>query len=660
MTYIYICIQTHCHMKRLLPILLTIALVNTTFSQNLIFSENFDKYSGLGIGGGWNTSIRTGVVPWRTSDMYNLYCANSKVPQQNFWDRVAAINDCHDPRFGPVNNSNVLMYTPSINLSGATGAILKFDSYFNKQNDNGHIEQATVEVSVNNGVSWTVIHSIPPGATDDSFSTHYINLSAYRGYSNLLIGFRYADKGGDHQQGGWALDNIELFEPYNKDLALTMFTPQDSLDSYTQINNTIVHQGVVYNFGNDTADSFIINYRRDTGPVLSDTFNIPLPSLSSYHFSHKIPDTITRAGVTNITAWVSFMGDQNHQNDTLKVRARGVYFIPGKLVVVEEGTATWNGFGPKGIVYMHILDDDYNASLISIHNGDPMENAPYSDYLYDLKYYSEPYFLVDRHLNVDATSLPALVNKYNEHFGFADIELRGVVEGNKVRVYTTVIPAVDIQADLRLAMVLTENNVRSIDSGYEQKNFYAQPAKKLGPMGGFETRGDPVPASEIVYDFVARDVVPSADGDSTFPNRLEYGKRYTHTFETELKPEWDKYNMLAIVMLLNNDDTIILNSNKLTYFLDISKTSNEDVNTVLYPNPANDICYLEFDVEKVGDLKEIIVTDINGRIVNSLPVDNIPRPGRIPINTHALIPGIYIVNLKSDKTSIALKMQVVH
>lgn len=642
-------------MRYLLSIFLCLITCHVS-GQQVIFSENFDHYPGLNIGGGWNSATYTGAIGWRTSDMYDLFCANSKTPQQHYWDRVAAISDCHDPRFGPRNNSNVLLYTPSINLSSVSGAMLQFDSYFNKRNDNGKIESATVEVSVNNGVSWTVLKNIEAGNTDDSFSRAYMNLSAYKGYSNILIGFRYKDNAGDHQRGGWTIDNIVLFEPSDKDIALTKFTPEDSLLSYVELNKTIIHEGTVINYGLDTIHSFVVNYKRENGPALADTFNTTMPPLATYDFTHKVPDTVAQAGTTNLTAWVALVGDKNRSNDTLSTKVRGAHFIPDKLVVIEEGTGTWSGFGPKGIVYMHIINGDYNASLISIHSTDPMDNEVYSDYMYNLKYYSVPYFLVDRHLSADATSLPSLVPKYNKHFGYADIKLHATLNGNELNVYSTVIPAIDIEGDLRLAMVLTEDIVSGTDPGWAQTNFYARPMMQLGPMAGFESAGDPVPADKIAYDFVARKIVPSPDGDSTFPDVLEYGKKYPHVFNTTIDPEWDKNNMLVIVMLLNDDDTTILNSNKLNYFLDITDKENDKAGVTIYPNPANG--YAIIKLEDGTGITGVTVTDMQGRVMKKVSAKG--NHTQITLGTGTLPSGLYLISVSTDIGREVLKLQVVH
>ena len=41
---------------------------------------------------------------------------------------------------------------------------------------------------------------------------------------------------------------------------------------------------------------------------------------------------------------------QNTNDDTLSITATGTYAAPGKIVVGEEGTGTWCGRSPRGVV----------------------------------------------------------------------------------------------------------------------------------------------------------------------------------------------------------------------------------------------------------------------------------------------------------------------
>src|SRR5690606_34992166 len=86
-----------------------------------------------------------------------------------------------------------------------------------------------------------------------------------------------------------------------------------------------------------------------------------------------------------------------------------------------------------------------------------------------------------------------------------------------------------------------------------------------------------------------------------------------------LDDSWDRNRLQAIVMLFNNDDTIVLNSNKLPYFLNVAGGEKEQSLTGIYPNPAHEFTMLEFDAKTNGKA-DVMVTDVSGRTVLHIPV----------------------------------------
>lgn len=645
-------------MKKLILLSVIACITYAATAQNTLFKEDFTFMHGLNLSHGWkNVSAKS--AGWRTSDMYNLYCSYSVIPQYTHFEKVAAVSGCYNEErgFGPRLNENVLAYTPGIDLRNVTdGVVLRFDSYFNRLNRFLKFERATVEVSINDGASWTPVLDLQ-GGQPDSFTTHFINLSQYRGYGNVRIGFRYSDQGEDQKYGGWAIDNVELFTPAKYDMALTSFSPEDELAGYQALNQTITHYGTVRNLGLDTIHSFKIKYRRDGGYWLEDVVNVTVPPLAEYNFVHAIPDTINKIGKINITATVEVAGDADLNNNTLTRVVHGAYFMPDKKVLVEEGTGTWNIFGPRGLVYMKDIADNYDACLVSIHSSDPMGMDIYSDYLYNLKYYSGQYFLLDRQY-VEPAEFKKRFELFNKHFGYADIDLVGITNGNRLEVEATVKPAVDMTGDFRIMMVITEDDISEPEFGYEQKNGYA--GDKMGPMGGYENKTDPVPSNELEYDYVARMITPGPDGNKTFATELKHGIEYKNTFDIAIDERWNRNRLRAIVMLYDYNDTLILNSTKMLYFLDVTGPEHEELVTGIYPNPANSFTTLEFDAKEAGTAN-IYITDMRGVTVAALPpvLTDMGR-NKVKIETDRLPDGLYIINLKTETEHRALKLQVLH
>jgi hypothetical protein len=627
----------------------------SVYAQTVIFNQDFNSFPSYTITG-WNTATYSGVVPWRAGELYLVNGTCFGGPDH---EKVAGICDCISGQQGfPKNNKDVFMYTPAINLAGVTGAWLSFDSYFKWFTQNGVYERATVEISTNSGGTWTVLKNISKNASIKVAETYYIDLSAYSNLSDVRIGFRYSDNG--LEGGGWAVDNVKLFVPAHKDLALIATTPADSLHRYVEIGKGLKHGGIVYNAGLDTVFSFIVHYRQAGGNLISDTIsNIAIPAFAKLDFISKIPDTITYSGNAEVNMWVELNGDSYHQNDSMKTDIRGTYFIPRKSLVIEEGTGTWNKYCPQGWVLMNqVPASDADACEISVHGGDPMEYTVYDDYIFNLNWYYSPYFLFDRRLNAPPDSFFYYLNDQKTFFGFADVSFDWLVYDNSLFVNAHIKPAIDLRGDFRLALVVTEDGVSGTDNKYAQANAYANNA--LGPMGGFENKPDPVPASDMQYNFVVRAVGPTPEGEAgQLPAVLTHNTIYDKEVKAKIDPAWKFGKMRVIVMLIRHDDSTILNASKSLFYLNVSNTNNETIDAVVYPNPAADYSIVKFSLageEKVNCL----VTDITGRTVFQRTSEYSRGTNQIVLPANEFVNGFYLVNLSSPSGRKSLKLQVLH
>ncbi|MBS1690365.1 MAG: hypothetical protein JSS96_16665, partial [Bacteroidetes bacterium] len=512
---------------------------------------------------GWHHQF-TGRVPWFAGLPYEVGdCMSPLMARTTGTNKVACVPACADG-----GDTNVFMYSPPINFSTIHGAWLRYDSYFEKITYPKYVERATVEVSIDSGKTWSVVQDVPANPSPAYFTTHYIDLSTYDFANNIWIGFRYSNDSTQVPYGmaGWAIDNVQVFIPEHKDLALASMTPNDSLLSYTKQNTGIIHSGIVYNAGLDTIRSFVVKYQRNGGIVRAAIFTgLKIPRFNTYTFTHPYPDTVNGVGTYDVKMWVEATGDTNPANDTQKTTIRGAYFNPIKKLAIEEGEATWNPPSPKGWVYMNQLaTSDVDACQISVHDYDIMADTAYAEYLFYLHYDYVPYILIDRK-KIEVDSFFDVVNVQKHYFGFADINLDPNLDGNTLTLNAHVKPAIDMDGDFRLIMVITQDDVTGPSPYYDQMNNYAGGVR--GPMGGFESKPARVPASDMYYNFVARSI-SSVDGSSdTLPRTLIHNNVYDHTFTAKLDPSWHK--LRAIVMLLRNDDTTVLNANKTEWYLNI-------------------------------------------------------------------------------------------
>jgi len=628
-------------------------------AQTVVFFEPFDELPSYSITG-WGRSF-SGAVPWQSGISSQLVpCMSGYMADEANLNKIAAICDCKaDIRAFPQNDSNVLTYTPAIHMASVSGAWLKYDSYFEKYVLGSDTEKATVEISTDSGVTWTVIQNVPANLSLGSFSTYYIDLSAYDHTPNIWIGFRYRDDGGGFMMG-WAVDNVEVFVPAHKDIAMLAVTPTDSLQRYVVLNNTYTHSGTVFNAGLDTIHAFYVKYQQmPSGIVYTDSVvGVNIPKYSSYSFIHNVPDTITSTGITNIRMWAELIGDTIHYNDSAKTKLQGAYFKPSKLLAIEDGEGTWNGYSPKCWVYMNKEPTtDINAALITIHDHDTMAVYDYDEYLYYLHWDYIPYILVDRR-KIIIDSFFSVIRQRKDDFGFADLNLNGSMDGDSLTVNIELKPAIDLTGDNRLILVLTEDNVGSNDRAFQQVNAFA--GGTMGAMGGFELKPDTVLAKDMYYNFVARKVVPSPGGAAgALPVTLVHNTTYHYSLGAKLDSKWDINKVKAIVLLYRNDDSTILNSSELSYYLNINKKQNITVDAGVYPNPAS--TFLKVWISVVDEGKGILsITDLTGALLYKEKI--MLSGGRneyiLPVNQFSN--GFYLINIISETNKRTLKLEIMH
>jgi hypothetical protein len=628
-------------------------------AQTIIFQEHFDEMTSYSITG-WPYQF-SGAVPWQCGQPFwvgpCMLPLGAAMSENGTLNKVACFCECGAFNY---NDSSVLTYTPAINLSTDTGVWLKYDSYFIAYtNGMGDTERATVEISTDDGDTWTVVEEVAPSVPIGLFNTHYINLHAYNNAPNIRIGFRYNDDGG-HMMG-WAIDNVVVFTPAHHDIAISSVTPADTMLSYLVVGGAHLHRLNIFNAGLDTIHSFTLNYNQDGGATHSYTFSgLNIPAFSNYSCSYPTPDTVFTTGRHMVRFWASLDGDNNIHNDSGITALTAVGFMPPKRLAIESGEGTYNGWSVRNMYYLQSVTGlDIPASLISVHEADPMMDTVYHDYLFYPHWNYVPYILFDRRFKVPLDSFYYYIDIQKNYFGFANMQLSSSCDGHAIAVSATVTPAVDLHGDYRLSLVLTEDGVSGSDAGYEQHNNYA--GGVLGPMGGYELLPAVIPATQMVYNYVARRAAPSPDGDAgLLPADMDAGTPYTATIVTAVNHLWDLGKLKAKVLLIRHDDSVILNSAEIRSPVAITNVNTSVVPAVLYPNPAADDCRVRFSLLQQEEVA-LTITDMQGMTVyTSAPAVYGYGTGEMAIPTAQMANGIYLATLNAAGKHTTLKLEVMH
>ena len=332
-------------MKNLL-IISTVLCAFSFQSQNVLISENFE---GSSFPAGWSIATNSTDGGWNMGTAQNL--------ESDWWSiaehgNIIGTNDddCD------CDKSMDYLITPPLDFSNIVTAALQFENYYDGAGFQGNTEVATLEYSLDNGVSWIVLSSIE-GTDDGEWDLQSFDLSSLSGNANVLLGFHYDDDGG--WMFGWAIDDVLIFEPEGLDLALTSLTVPQNIN----VPETIPITGTVTNMGAETIISYDISW--DIGGSMSYTTsitNVSIPSLGTYDFTHPDNLEIFNSGQVFLQVTLSNINglpsDDVTTNDVLSMN----------IQALEYGTIIDGGV-EREYIYYHPSSAPENCPLVFVCHG---------------------------------------------------------------------------------------------------------------------------------------------------------------------------------------------------------------------------------------------------------------------------------------------------
>jgi len=415
----------------------------------------------------------------------------------------------------------------------------------------------------------------------------------------------------------------------------------------------------VRNLGTNNITSFDVEYTYNGMPAVVESVGpITLASLATYNHTFVTP-AILGGGSLPLTVTISNVNgagaDADPTDDSKSVTVNPVVPAAGKMVLGEEATGTWCQWCPRGAVYMDFMEETYPNfwAGVAVHNGDPMTDTTYDTGLNPLIGGSYPNLIVDRG---PANDPSAVEQSFLQQIVIAPTAYltNGASYNASTRELIVSVTA-DFQmsatGDWRIGVILTEDSVTG-NAGYEQSNAYAGGGS--GVMGGYELLPSPVPASQMVYDHVARAIIPGFEGmANSLPTSMVSGTEYSNCFIFTLPADWDA-SKIHVLSFLKNTTGGIDNAAKetiasavangaanCTVGIDVDLSGDE--NFKLFPNPTNGVTFIDITNTSNANVN-VMVMDINGRTISQRDYD-INGSVQLPIVTNDLDKGIYIVRL---------------
>jgi hypothetical protein len=643
-------------LKKLLFAVAMVVFATALNAQTVIWSEDFE--SGATLPAGWTQQTGASDGGWLVGTNTALSSTSFPIPSNGSGNMLGTNDDkCN------CNKLNDLVILPPFDLTAQAGEklFLIYDLFFAKLSYQGVIENLDGFASTDGGANWLPLKAIkgrPFWVNPSGFE-----VTDYAGMTDVLFALKYSDNGG--WLYGAAIDNVKLVIPDDviktNVAAVGLSRYIDAVPTYFEYakfwtGGEMYLTGTVNNPGFVNVTSFDIQVSNGT-TTTTETVTVDMPFDESYDF--ELPYTVA-AGVNDVQVTVNNIngaGDDGDPSDNVdNASVEGVTPVAGRKVIGEEATGTWCQWCPRGAVMMDFLTENYDNFIgIAVHNADPMVVAAYDgpvsaavggypsglidraygdvdplefeDYFID-RMSQEPVVAINQNVDWDATTRTATVTSY---FKFLQ----------------------EMNGDFRVAVAFTEDDVTGTASTWGQKNAYSGGGS--GPMGGYENLPTTVPASQMVYDHVARAIVGGFGGAAnSAPATNPAGTVFSYQTTYTVPNAYDVTQMHAVTMLINNAGGEILNAEATAIpniFTGV-KDANSAVSVKMFPNPVVDEATIKINLTETSDVMVRIV-DAMGKVVVERNYANISGEQRLPFRVGDMATGAYVLSVTAGGQTVA-------
>lgn len=558
-----------------------------------------------------------------------------------------------------IQNATSRFISPVVDLTGVPNVSLSFQHYYDYYDVGCFIGLAT---RFGTG-EWTSIWEFEPG---ESIGPE-VKIFQLTGVGQPDFQFCLYITGNLFNVNYWYIDDVKLYIP----LALDAKLKSIDLPSYVAIGAQVDVKGIVFNEGSTPVNSFDISYSVNGGaPQVYSVSGLNLAIGEVYLFTHNIPITFSDAGSYEVITDVENVNgttDMDPSNDTITKYVGAVPFIPAKKVFAEEATGTWCGWCVRGICFMDYMAETYPETWIGVgvHNGDPMVVPAYDAAMANIipNFPGYPSGTIDRSGDnfYDPSEFEAGYLERINAVSPATIDIVNYSWDATSRVVSFDLQSefvVDIQNELRFAVVITEDSLWGTASGWNQSNYYAGGGQ--GPMCGFESMPATIPAADMHYDHVAREILDSPYGtEGSLPLGILAGQVHSYNYTYTIPETWRYEKLHFIGLIIDMATGEVLNANNVISSYVGIKEKQQDQSIRVFPNPFADFTNLEFSLNKASIVK-VDVCNFLGKTVYSETAREYPNgSSKIRINSGNLSSGVYLIKLTIDNQTYTRKISVV-
>jgi len=433
-----------------------------------------------------------------------------------------------------------------------------------------------------------------------------------------------------------------------------------TFDKYNPLSTVVPIKINVENHGATNLTSFEFDYTVNGYTYTDSVTSLNIAPLKSADIIHEVEYTIDNVGEFPVEVVISNpngVADEDSSDNAITRYIYGLDTPVAKRVLVEEATGTWCQWCPRGAVFMDSLWAIHPDLVmpVAVHNFDPM-TVPDYDGPMSASVGGYPSGHADRTLrDIDPLDFITSAESLQDRLVPAAVTTNVTWDaGSRTAIiHGTAHLTIPTQANaLRFNCIITEDNVTGTDSGYDQVNAYSGGA--AGVMGGFEELPSPVPAAQMVYNFVARAIMNWDGVENSVPDAVAANEDFEFEFTYTVPDEYNVDEMRAIILVQDEETGEIMNGD----IQRLGETTSVPVIPVghlsAYPNPTTDVLNLNVDYKTDAKVSMKIYTPM-GQLVRDLGnLDLTSGNQTTQIRVADLSSGNYILELRNNNTVNAL------
>ena len=413
-------------------------------------------------------------------------------------------------------------------------------------------------------------------------------------------------------------------------------------------DKTVKLTGVISNMGISPVSKYELKYTVNDADEQSIVVNKDVPVNKADTFHIELPSvTVGKYHIKATLASVNGQTDAYFPNDTISslLTVRDKAYI--KRVVAEEGTGTWCGWCPRGLVGLELMKKAYPGQFIpiSVHGNDALAVSSYSPLIDKMSGFPDCY--VDRKLQGDPyDNINSMVQQelsQSAHIGY-NLQATYNQDSTAVNVKASILSDADLDLpNYYAAFAVVEDSVK----GYTQTNYYHDNGN--GYMYGWEKKGETV--SDVVYNDLARGIFSSYNGDICTPAAMEAGKVYDYSYSFNLPSNVkNKRNVRIIGLLISPTTSYIVNADNA---VPTSTTGIKDVLTNQVRSYKISGGELIANLSNIKDASNVYIFTTEGKLIKK----QIVTGERISIDIAGLH-GVYFVKICNGNSSQTLKISI--